>query len=57
VVGSRLLTLTSGPHVVAIWRDALPPAHFRRLCVHARWHVERSGSATALTPPATECAN
>jgi hypothetical protein len=57
MVGTRLLTLTAGRRVVAVWRDALPPAHFRRLCAHARWHVERVERAVGLAPAAVDDGN
>jgi hypothetical protein len=41
IVSDRLVTLCSGGLWVAVWRDALPPEYFRRLCAHARWRVER----------------
>jgi hypothetical protein len=57
VVGARLVTLTAGRRVVAVWRDALPPAHFRRLCAHARWPVERADQAAVLGPAAPDDGN
>jgi len=44
-VGSGLITLRSGRRQFVVWRDALPVPEFRRLCVHARWHVERADPA------------
>lgn len=41
VVTSRLVTLAGDAVTVTVWRDALPATEFRRLCAHARWHLER----------------
>jgi hypothetical protein len=57
MVGTRLVVLAAGRRVVAVWRDALPPAHFRRLCAHARWHVERAEGAVGLSPAAPDDGN
>ncbi len=37
---------------VFIWADSLPTEHFRLLCAHARWHVERidGGTLTSAGP-------
>ncbi|MDZ7652329.1 MAG: hypothetical protein U5L03_07110 [Burkholderiaceae bacterium] len=57
VVAARMVTLTTGRQVVAVWRDALPPAQFRRLCAHARWHVERAGRPAGLAAAAIDGGN
>jgi hypothetical protein len=47
LASDRLVTLVGPGTTLAIWRDALPPAHFRRLCAHVRWHVERADAQQA----------
>lgn len=41
-VGSRLCCLADPRgRALAVWHDGLPVDRFRKLCAHARWHVER----------------
>jgi hypothetical protein len=46
VVSRHLMTFTGGAVPIAIWHDNLPADRFRRLCSHARWHVDRSRQGT-----------
>ena len=52
VVASRLVTLAGDGITAAVWRDALPASEFRRLCVHARWHLERGDPRRGPVSPA-----
>jgi hypothetical protein len=53
VVASRLVTLDGDAGPVAVWRDALPVDGFRRLCVHARWHLDRGDRGGGPQPLAS----
>jgi hypothetical protein len=57
IVSRHLVTFTGQAGTIAIWHDNLPADRFRRLCSHARWHVERSRQGAgpehdAQSPPA-----
>lgn len=47
-VGSRLCCLADARgRALAVWHDGLPVDCFRKLCAHARWHVERDRAGPA----------
>jgi hypothetical protein len=57
IVSRHLMSFTGQAGTIAIWHDNLPADRFRRLCSHARWHVERSRQGAgpqhdAQPPPA-----
>jgi len=41
-VSSFLIVLRDGRRTLEVWRDATPPAAFRRLSVALRWRVVRN---------------
>ena len=56
-VSRHLVTFTGVAEPIAIWHDNLSADCFRRLCSHARWHVDRSRQdarprSDAQPPPA-----
>ena len=57
LVADRLVTLDTAAGLQAVWHDSLAPAQFRRLCAHARWHVERGDPQRALPAGAASRGN